>query len=124
LGLRTALWSPGISPSLLGGGEGVKRKDGDLPRLIEVRTGLGLMHVAVLKALGLPTLPQDPCTPQPREERQSSALAKTLEALDPGAIHSDYLEKRLRVLWELCPWLLEAEIEIRRTGVVQVELGR
>ena len=114
LGLRTALWSPGISPSLLGGGEGVKRKDGDLPRLIEVRTGLGLMHVAVLKALGLPTLPQDPCTPQPREERQSSALA----------IHSDYLEKRLRVLWELCPWLLEAEIEIRRTGVVQVELGR
>lgn len=87
LGLRTASWSPGISPSLLKGGKGMKKKGRDLPRLIEVRAGVSLMHVAGLNALGLPTLPQGPCTPQPQEERQSAALAETLEALDPGAIH-------------------------------------
>lgn len=44
------------------------------------------MYLAALNALGLPALPQGPCTPQPQEERQSAALAETLEAIDPGAI--------------------------------------
>lgn len=73
--------------SIPSGVEAMKRKGRDLPRLIEVRKEVSLMHVAVLNALGLPTLPQGPCTPQPQEERQSAALAETLEALDPGAIH-------------------------------------
>lgn len=52
-GLESALQSPGNSPSLSWGGEGMKRKGRDLPRLC-------LMYVAALNALGLPTLLQGP----------------------------------------------------------------
>lgn len=65
----------------------MKKKGRDLSRLLEVWAGVSLMQVAGLNALGLPTLPQGPSTPHPKEERQSAALAETLEDLDPGAIH-------------------------------------
>lgn len=66
-GLESALWSPGNSPSLSWGGEGMKRKGRDLPRLC-------LMYVAALNALGLPTLLQGPLQQLSHKKRGRALL--------------------------------------------------